>query len=92
MESICRLQLCKLIIIASEKGLLKKAVFSKSADKYIVKAVASIRTIGAERCIQAELFHSDNKATHKNFSMSEVDARDLSFPAASASRAEPSHA
>ena len=73
MESSCRLQICKLITIASEKGLLKKAVFSKSADKYTPKAVASTRTIGAERCVQVELFHSDNKATHKNFSVSDAE-------------------
>ena len=73
MEATCRLQLCKLIITASEKGLLKKAVFSKSLDKYTVKAVASTRTIGAEKCIQVELFHSDNKATHKNFSATDVE-------------------
>ncbi len=74
MGSSFRSQLCELIIIASEKGLLKKAVFSKSEDKYIQKVVATTRTIGAERCVQAELFHTDNKATHKNFSAGEVSA------------------
>ena len=49
--------------------LLKKAVFSKSADKGIVKSVASLVKIGDKLCIQTETFLSDNKAIHKNFNL-----------------------
>lgn len=72
-SSFCA-QICELIVIASEKGLLKKAVFSKSEDSGVVKAVASPRTIGAQRCVQIEIFHFDNKATHKNFFASDTSA------------------
>ena len=57
----------ELICLASDKNLLKKAVFSKSIDKSTVKAVASLRLIKGEKVIQIETFTDDNKAIHRNF-------------------------
>ena len=45
---------------------LKKAIFSKSKDKSIVKTVLTLKNISGKSCIQAESFHTDNKAKHEN--------------------------
>ena len=55
-----------MILLSARKGALRKAVFSKSKDKTIIKAVMSPITLGDNLCLQAEFFHADNKATHKN--------------------------
>lgn len=54
------------IVAAAQKGVLKKAVFSKPCDKSIFKAVAVPLFIGGSLCLQTEFFHTDNKVTHKN--------------------------
>ncbi len=66
--------LCEVILLAAKKNALKKAVFSKPNDKNIVKAVMSPVLIGGAPCLQAEYFHRDNKATHKNISLSDSPA------------------
>ena len=66
--------LVDLILLASEKQVLKKAVFSKPSDKTILKMVLTLREIGSKPVLQAEYFHKDNKATHKNIALS--DAKD----------------
>ena len=63
-------ELVELILISAEKQALKKAVFSKPADSTLIKMVMTMRNIGGERVLQAEYFHKDNKATHKNISLS----------------------
>ena len=45
---------------------LRKAVFSKPEDRGLVSAVAVSKLIGGRTALQLEIFHSDNKATHKN--------------------------
>ena len=65
--------LTEIIRVAASKNLLKKAVFSKSRDKQIQRAVASCATIGGKLCLQIEYFHTDNKATHKNIALSAPD-------------------
>ena len=65
-------ELVELILISAEKQALKKAVFSKPADTTILKMVMTIRKIGGDCVLQAEYFHKDNKATHKNISLSEA--------------------
>ena len=67
-------QLCEVIFLAANKNALKKAVLSKPSDKTIIKAVVSPISLGGSPCLQAEIFHTDNKATHKNFSLSDADA------------------
>ncbi len=66
--------LCDIILLAAGKNTLKKAVFSKSSDKSILKAVASPAVIGGAACLQAEYFHADNKATHKNIPLNDTSA------------------
>lgn len=64
---------CELISRAAEKGLLKKAVLSKPQDKTVERAVVTRKNIGADACLQVETFHTDNKAKHKNMSVSDVE-------------------
>ena len=64
--------LVDLILTAVEKQALKKAVFSKPSDPTILKMVMTIRRIGGECVLQAEYFHKDNKATHKNIPLNEA--------------------
>ena len=66
--------LSDIILLAATKNTLKKAVFSKSSDKRILKAVATPTVIGGSVCLQAEYFHADNKATHKNIPLTDVSA------------------
>ncbi len=73
MEILIEQQLCELIFLAADKNALKKAVFSKSKDKTIIKAVVSPISLGGSTCLQAEFFHSDNKATHKNIALTNED-------------------
>lgn len=65
-------RLIALITLAAEKKALKKAVFSKSSDNSIIKVVMTLRNIASKDLIQAEYFHSDNKATHKNIQITEA--------------------
>ncbi len=65
-------ELIDLILLSANKQALKKAVFSKPADTTIIKMVMTVRRIGGECVLQAEYFHKDNKATHKNIPMNEA--------------------
>ena len=65
-------ELVELILTSVDKQALKKAVFSKPADSTILKMVITMRMIGGECMLQAEYFHKDNKATHKNISLIEA--------------------
>jgi hypothetical protein len=58
--------LCALLLSAAERKALKKAVLSKPKDSAILRAVATLRHVGKNDCIQVETFHKDNKATHEN--------------------------
>ena len=56
-----------------ENSCLKKAVFSKACDKNIVRTVARVfAKKDGESFVQLETFTSDNKALHKNLSISEA--------------------
>lgn len=59
------------IVLAAKKHTLKKAVFSKSNDKSILKTVLTLKSISGKLCLQAESFHTDNKAKHENIYMDE---------------------
>ena len=59
------------IVFAAEKQAIKKAVFSKSNDKSILKTVLTLKSISGKLCLQAESFHTDNKAKHENIYMDE---------------------
>ncbi len=71
------LELCELIVHSASKGALRKAVFSKSEDRSIIKAAASPISVGGSACLQIEFFHTDNKATHKNIVLGENAASDI---------------
>ncbi len=64
----------EVMLLAARKGALKKAVFSKSSDKSIARAVLTQATIGGKAALQVEYFHADNKATHKNIPLSDEAA------------------
>ncbi|MBR2354627.1 MAG: SAM-dependent methyltransferase [Clostridia bacterium] len=64
----------ELILLAASKRLLKKAVYSKPADKTLFKSVLTLRGNGDSLFLQIERFHKDNKVTHKNFHTDDKDA------------------
>ena len=66
--------LLSLLLEATEKKALKKAVLSKPDDKTVQKTVLSPRLIGGTLMLQAESFLTDNKAIHKNFSLTDTAA------------------
>ncbi len=55
-----------LIKLSADKKALKKAVFSKPSHAEILRAVATLRSVGKRSAIQIEYFMKDNKALHKN--------------------------
>ncbi len=70
-------KLCELLLLATQKHLLRKAVFSKPDDKTLLKAVITEKIISGSAVLQAEMFHKDNKVTHKNFLLAELSADEL---------------
>jgi len=75
-KSACA-EFCGLLTLSADKGALRKAVFSKSEDRSIIKATASPILVGGSACLQIEFFHTDNKATHKNIVLGENAASDI---------------
>ncbi len=69
-----RAALTELLLLAVSRSAMKKAVYSKPSDKTLQKAVLTLRAGRETTFLQAELFHKDNKATHKNFSPDDRDA------------------
>lgn len=65
-------EIFRLINMASDMRVLKKAVFSRSLDSDIVKCVMTPKLISGRNVLQAESFYADNKARQKN-----IDARDV---------------
>ncbi|MBQ8836025.1 MAG: SAM-dependent methyltransferase [Clostridia bacterium] len=65
-------QLFNLISLASKKRFLKKAVFSKCADKETVRATATLFERGGDIMIQIETLRKDGKALHQNFSADDI--------------------
>lgn len=61
--------LCRLILKSAQADALKKAVFSKPSDKCVKKTVMTPRVISGRVMLQAEVFHTDNKATHENIEL-----------------------
>lgn len=66
-------ELLSLITGAAERGVLKKAVFSKPRDAEIKKTVLEPKAISGRSVLQAESFYTDNKARHKNIEMGDAD-------------------
>ena len=65
-------KIVELISAASEKGALKKAVFSKPEDKANVKCTLTLRRVGNKIVLQAETLRADNKALHENIETNDV--------------------
>ncbi len=65
-------KITELILLSADAQVLKKAVFSKSDDKSIVRAVATLKTIKGQTVIQIETFLADNKAVHENIEIDEA--------------------
>ena len=66
------IKISSLILLSAKKGLLKKTILSKPIDKTIQKTVLTKRQISKRDALQAETFHKDNKATHKNLFLDEL--------------------
>ena len=60
-----------ILLLASNKQALKKAILSKPEDKETVRAVATLKKIKDRSILQLEFFLTDNKAVHKNFDITE---------------------
>ena len=71
------LKISSLILLSAEKNLLKKVILSKPSDKTVQKTVLTKRQISKKDALQAETFHKDNKATHKNLFLNELTAEML---------------
>lgn len=71
------LKICELILLSAKKNKLKKAIFSRSSDKTVQKSVISLKNISGKIALQAETFHKDNKATHKNLFLAEIAVDEL---------------
>ncbi len=64
-------EIISLLLLSANTETLKKAVFSMCSDKTVVRMVITQREISSDKVLQAEYFHTDNKATHKNIPLSE---------------------
>lgn len=69
--------MAELIATSAQKQTLKKAVFSKHRDKTVTKTVLTLKSISGQLCLQAESFHTDNKAKHKNIPLDGKAAEQL---------------
>ena len=59
-------KMAAIIKLSADKNALKKAVFSKPSHDDILRAVATLRSVGKRAALQIEYFTKDNKALHKN--------------------------
>lgn len=66
MPSVYQQKLANLLFKAAEKRFLKKAVFSKCADKNTMRATATLFEKNGKTMIQIEYLQKDGKALHKN--------------------------
>ena len=62
----------ELISRTATGGSMKKAVFSKPADKATVKMTVTLRMVGGRTVAQAETLRADNKALHENIDPADV--------------------
>ena len=63
------------ILLSANKQTLKKAIFSKIKDKTVLKTVLTLKSISGKLCLQAESFHTDNKAKHENINFDAAHSR-----------------
>ncbi len=77
MPSITQQKLAELIFSAANKHFLKKAVFSKCADKDTLRAVATLFEKSGIIMIQLEYSRKDGKALHKNIAIGDTVITDI---------------
>ena len=65
-------QLADLCLLAVRKNALRRVVFSKPHDRTLQKMVLTLAPGGNKPALQAEYFHKDNKATHRNIPLSDA--------------------
>ena len=70
------IELASLLLLAQERSLLRKAIFSKPADRAVKRAVLSPRIIGGRTLLQLETFTADNKALHRNLDPADDTCRE----------------
>lgn len=70
------IELASLLLLAQERSLLRKAIFSKPADRAVKRAVLSPRIIGGRTLLQLETFTADNKALHRNLDPTDPACRE----------------
>ncbi len=68
-ENQAILETAHIILLTAKKKKLRKAVFSKPADKALQKTVLTLRDTSKKLFLQVEFFKKDNKVTHKNLSL-----------------------
>ena len=67
-------QLTELIVLAAQKGVLRRVVCSKSSEPDRIRAVLTPRVIGGQSLLQLETFYTDNKARHLNVAQNDTSA------------------
>lgn len=67
-------RLAELLSLAATKHFLKKAVFSKCADKDTLRAVATLFEKNGQTHLQIETFKKDGKALHQNLLPTDIAA------------------
>ena len=67
-------RLAELLSIAAQKRFIKKAVFSKCADKETIRAVATLFDKSGNVYLQIETFKKDGKALHQNVEPADINA------------------
>ena len=65
-------QLADLCLLAVRKNALRRVVFSKPHDRTLQKMVLTFAPSGSKPALQAEYFHKDNKATHRNIPLADA--------------------
>ncbi len=65
-------QLAELCLLAVQKNALRRVVFSKPHDRTLQRMVLTLAPSGSKPALQAEYFHKDNKATHRNIPLSDA--------------------
>ncbi len=64
-----------LLLLAAEKGVLKRAVLSKPFASDRVRAILTVRRIGERSMLQSETFYADHKARHQNYEPTDATLR-----------------
>jgi len=65
-------QVADLCLLALQKNALRRVVFSKPHDRTLQRMVLTPSPSGNRPALQAEYFHKDNKATHRNIPLSDA--------------------